>query len=67
MQRGKTTSFVLMLMLAVSGCASTPHVQPVAIDCPKPAPVPAWIMEPPPDLQKTLNRLITISNQESPE
>ncbi|WP_245752860.1 lysis system o-spanin lipoprotein Rz1 [Methylophaga sulfidovorans] len=39
-------------------------VQPIAIDCPKPAPAPAWIMETPPDLQKMLNAIITPSEME---
>ena len=53
--------------LAVSGCASTQVAQPVAIDCPKPDPVPAWIMEAPPNLMQMLDSIIIPSETESSE
>ncbi|WP_323856094.1 lysis system o-spanin lipoprotein Rz1, partial [Xenorhabdus koppenhoeferi] len=40
-------------MLILSGCISKPSVP-----CLKPLPVPAWMMQPPPDLQTPLSEII---------
>nr|OYN49448.1 hypothetical protein B7L51_19455 [Pectobacterium carotovorum] len=50
-------SFAVMLLLAVSGCASTSSS--------KPPPPPAWMMQPAPDLLTPLNGIISPSESES--
>ncbi|MBD9384934.1 hypothetical protein IB258_27085 [Achromobacter sp. ACM02] len=47
----------LMLTLAASGCTSTPHARPPVVECPKPEPPPAWVMEPAPNLIQLLDRI----------
>ncbi|ELY4856284.1 hypothetical protein BS412_14815 [Cronobacter turicensis] len=47
-------------LLAVSGCASTPPA------CVPPAPPPAWMMAPAPDLLTPLNGIISVSEPLSP-
>ncbi|ERH60369.1 lysis protein [Pseudomonas simiae] len=54
----QTLSCAALLTIAVSGCASTP---PAALQAPKkPAPA-AWLMQPPPNSQQTLDRIISPS------
>ncbi|TNL03440.1 hypothetical protein CYD30_25010 [Kosakonia cowanii] len=49
----------MMLMLVISGCSSTPTVQPCQrINPPAPA---AWAMQPVPPLQQMLNGIIGVS------
>ncbi|MCH2546226.1 MAG: Rz1 family lipoprotein [Alphaproteobacteria bacterium] len=57
----KTAILCAMLSLAVSACTS----KPVAPQCPKLPPVPAWVMQPAPNLMQPLNRIITPSERES--
>ncbi|QDJ57239.1 hypothetical protein CBR72_21685 [Bordetella hinzii] len=65
MRRFKIMASGLMLMLGVGGCTSVPPAPPPAVDCPKPAPPPAWIMEPAPNLIPLLDRIISPSGPES--
>nr|WP_275368624.1 Rz1 family lipoprotein [Xenorhabdus bovienii] len=44
-----------MLPLAVASCASKPSVP-----CLKPLPPPAWMMQPPPDLQSPLSEIMVV-------
>ncbi|MBD2812667.1 hypothetical protein ID853_17755, partial [Xenorhabdus sp. Vera] len=53
MPRLKSISCGMLLMLILSGCISKPSVP-----CLKPLPVPAWMMQPPPDLQTPLSEII---------
>nr|WP_241537869.1 Rz1 family lipoprotein [Xenorhabdus sp. KJ12.1] len=55
------TCCTLLLLLILSGCTSKPSVQ-----CPKPLPPPAWMMQPPPDLQTPLSEIIGYSESELP-
>ena len=50
---------VMMLPLVVVGCTSKQSVS----QCVKPPPPPAWIMQPPPDWQTPLNRIISPSGE----
>ncbi|HDV3790226.1 TPA: prophage lysis lipoprotein RzoD [Escherichia coli] len=50
---------VMMLPLVVVGCTSKQSVS----QCVKPPPPPAWIMQPPPDWQTPLNRIISPSER----
>ncbi|PND35964.1 hypothetical protein C1I89_05400 [Achromobacter pulmonis] len=59
MRKSKMTACGLMLMLGASGCTSVPPAPPPAVECPKPAPPPAWIMEPAPNLIQLLDRIIS--------
>ena len=52
---------VMMLPLVVIGCTSKQSVS----QCVKPPPPPAWIMQPPPDWQTPLNRIISPSERRS--
>ncbi|WZB76915.1 Rz1 family lipoprotein [Achromobacter insuavis] len=61
MRRFKTMACGLMLMLGASGCTSVPPAPPPAVECPKPAPPPAWIMVPAPNLIPLLDRIISPS------
>ncbi|AZS78600.1 hypothetical protein ELS24_09185 [Achromobacter spanius] len=65
MRKYKTTAYGLMLMLGASGCTSLPVAPPPAVECPKPEPAPAWVMEPAPNLIQLLDRIISPSGQES--
>ncbi len=65
MRRFKTMACGLMLMLGASGCTSVPPAPPPAVECPKPVPPPAWIMEPAPNLIPLLDRIISPSGLES--
>lgn len=65
MLKYKMTACALTLMLAVSGCASAPSAPPPAVECPVPAPPPAWVMEPAPNLIPLLDRIISPSGLES--
>ena len=59
----KTLSCAALLTLAVSGCASTPCAVPPSPTKPPPA---AWLMQPPPNSQQTLDRIISPSAISSP-
>lgn len=59
MRKFKMIGCGLTLMLAVSGCASLPSAPPPAVACTKPAPPPAWVMEPAPNLIQLLDRIIS--------
>ncbi|WP_407061274.1 lysis system o-spanin lipoprotein Rz1 [Achromobacter ruhlandii] len=48
-------------MLGANGCTSVPPAPPPAVECPKPVPPPAWIMEPAPNLIPLLDRIISPS------
>lgn len=61
MLKCKMIVFAMTLTLGVSGCMSAPRVQPPAVECPKPAPPPAWVMEPAPNLIPLLDRIISPS------
>ncbi|WP_410547479.1 Rz1 family lipoprotein [Achromobacter sp. SIMBA_011] len=61
MRRFKTTACGLMLMLGANGCTSVPSAPAPAVECPTPAPPPAWIMEPAPNLIPLLDRIISPS------
>ncbi|OCZ56617.1 hypothetical protein A7P23_11505 [Achromobacter xylosoxidans] len=65
MRRFKTMACGLMLMLGASGCMSVPPAPPPAVECPMPAPPPAWIMEPAQNLIPLLDRIISPSGLES--
>ncbi|CUK12881.1 Lipoprotein Rz1 precursor [Achromobacter xylosoxidans] len=65
MRRYKTRVCGLMLMLGASGCTSVPPAPLPAVECPKPAPPPAWIMEPAPNLIPLLDRIISPSGRGS--
>lgn len=67
MRKFTTTAYGLMLMLGASGCTSVPLAPPLAVECPKPALPPAWIMEPVPNLILLLDRIISPSGLESGE
>ncbi|OPA87129.1 hypothetical protein BFW88_20615 [Pseudomonas fluorescens] len=63
MNAPKTMPCVALLMLALTGCASTP---PAAAQPPqRPAPA-AWLMQPPPNSQQTLDKIISPSEISSP-
>ncbi|PPA72673.1 hypothetical protein C4E15_29465 [Achromobacter spanius] len=64
MRKWKTMAFGLMLMLGVSGCTSLHPAPPPAVECPKPEPAPAWVMEPAPNLIQLLDRIISPSGLE---
>ncbi|MDE9558230.1 Rz1 family lipoprotein, partial [Xenorhabdus bovienii] len=49
-----------LLLLILNGCTSKPNVP-----CLKPLPVPAWMMQPPLDLQTPLSEIIGYSENES--
>lgn len=51
----KRTACALASLMALAGCASLK--EPVQ-QCPAPPPVPGWILEPGPDLQQLLDKLI---------
>nr|WP_175486086.1 Rz1 family lipoprotein [Xenorhabdus japonica] len=59
--RLKSTGCILLLLLILNGCTSKPSVQ-----CLKPLPPPAWMMQPPPDLQTPLSEIIGYSEKELP-
>lgn len=61
----KIMAFGLMLILGASGCTSVPHAPPPAVECPRPEPPPAWVMEPAPNLIQLLDRIISPSGLES--
>lgn len=61
MRRFKTMVCGLMLTLGASGCTSVPPAPLPAVECPKLAPPPAWIMEPAPNLIPLLDRIISPS------
>nr|WP_086114045.1 Rz1 family lipoprotein [Xenorhabdus beddingii] len=61
MPRVKSMSCTLLLLLTLSGCTSKPSVQ-----CLKPLPPPAWMMQPPPDLQTPLSEIIGYSENALP-
>ncbi|MGB3433557.1 Rz1 family lipoprotein [Achromobacter sp.] len=65
MSKSKMTAFGLMLMLGASGCTSLPPAPPPAVECPKPEPPPAWVMEPAPSLILLLDRIISPFELES--
>ena len=50
---------VMMLPLVVVGCTSKQSIS----QCVKPPPPPAWIMQPPPDWQTPLSRIISPSER----
>ncbi|MFY3681792.1 Rz1 family lipoprotein [Achromobacter xylosoxidans] len=50
-----------------NGCTSVPSAPAPAVECPTPAPPPAWIMEPAPNLIPLLDRIISPSGRESSE
>ncbi len=56
MPRLRLTSCTLLLLLILSGCTSKQRVL-----CLKPLPPPAWMMQPPPDLQTPLSEIIGYS------
>nr|WP_323855333.1 Rz1 family lipoprotein [Xenorhabdus sp. Vera] len=56
MPRLKSISCGMLIMLILSGCTSKLGVQ-----CLKPLPPPAWMMQPPPDLQTPLSEIIGYS------
>ncbi|CNH80035.1 Lipoprotein Rz1 precursor [Yersinia massiliensis] len=58
----KMSAFVLISLLALSGCSSAPHVQS---QCPKPPAPPASLMMPAPDLLTPLSGIISVSESES--
>ncbi|EFF74144.1 Rz1 family lipoprotein, partial [Achromobacter piechaudii] len=58
---------VLTLMLGASGCTSLPPAPPPAVECLKPEPPPAWVMEPAPNLIQLLDRIISPSGLEFSE
>lgn len=62
----KISLFVIVSLLALSGCASQPSAPPSYV-CPKPPPVPAWILEPQPNLIPLLDQLITPYEKVSPQ
>lgn len=51
------------LSLGASGCTSVPPAPPLAVERPKS--VPAWIMEPAPNLIPLLDRIVSPSGKES--
>ncbi|PIJ49261.1 hypothetical protein BV501_13710 [Erwinia sp. OAMSP11] len=55
----KMIVFVTMLPLVVASCASK-----APVNCPKPPPVPAWVMEAPSRSAEKLDQLFSISGQE---
>ena len=58
----KTNGLLIAFALALAGCASVPPAQPQPeLTCPKPPAPPAWLMLPAPDLMKSLNGIISIS------
>ncbi|MNL49383.1 Lipoprotein Rz1 precursor [compost metagenome] len=65
MRKYKAKACGLMLTLAASGCTSLPPAPPPAVECPKPEPPPAWVMEPAPNLIHLLDRIISPSGLES--
>ncbi|QKH37529.1 hypothetical protein FOC84_22385 [Achromobacter pestifer] len=65
MPKLRMTVCVLMLTLGASGCASLLPAPPPAVECPKPEPAPAWVMEPAPNLIQLLDRIISPYGQES--
>jgi hypothetical protein len=67
MRKYKTMLYALTLMLAASGCTSLPPAPPPAVECLKPEPPPAWVMEPAPNLIQLLDRIISPSGLESSE
>jgi hypothetical protein len=52
----KRTAFVIALALGLSACASVPSAPPPKLP---PPPVPAWILEPGPNLIQLLDALIS--------
>ncbi|PBR91457.1 hypothetical protein COD47_24240 [Escherichia coli] len=60
MRKLKMMFCVMMLPLVVVGCTSKQSVS----QCVKPPPPPAWIMQPPPDWQTPLNRIISPSGND---
>ncbi|KNE28228.1 hypothetical protein AFM18_08700 [Achromobacter spanius] len=67
MRKYRTTACGLMLILGASGCTSLPPAPPPAVECPKPEPAPAWVMEPAPNLIPLLDRIISPSGLGSGE
>ena len=65
MRKYRTMACGLILMLGASGCTSVPPAPPLAVECPRPAPPPAWVMEPAPSLIPLLDRIISPSGRES--
>ncbi|KLU14804.1 membrane protein [Xenorhabdus sp. GDc328] len=61
MQTLKSTGCTLLLLLILSGCTSKPSVP-----CLKSPSPPAWMMQPPPDLQTPLSEIIGYSDSELP-
>ncbi|MGV2936245.1 lysis system o-spanin lipoprotein Rz1 [Providencia sp. AGC89] len=59
MQKVKLISCVLLLSVILSGCTSEPVVRKS-----KPIPLPAWMMEQPPDLLTPLSEIIGYSETE---
>ncbi|EFD9247157.1 prophage lysis lipoprotein RzoD [Escherichia coli] len=59
MRKLKMMLCVMMLPLVVVGCTSKQSVSQWV----KPPPPPAWIMQPPPDWQTPLNRIISPSER----
>ena len=62
----KRIAFVIGLMLALSACASL-EPAPALTPAPKRPPVPAWILEPGPNLIQLLDALISPYATESTE
>lgn len=65
MRKFRMTAYGLMLMLGASGCTSLSPAPPPAVECPKPEPAPAWVMEPAPNLIQLLDRIISPFGLES--
>ena len=61
----KQTVFVIVCAMALSACASLEPAPVLA--APKPPPVPAWILEPGPNLRNLLDALISPYEKESTE
>lgn len=62
MQKQSATILMLLSVAASTGCTSAPIVQAPA-ECPPPATVAAWILEPEPSLVPKLDSLFQVSEK----